>query len=415
LHPITKNTALKDENTLMTAVSPPTAIPQSQSPATAPDPSASSSPRQALFKLLTDIKWWLPVVSTLISISLLTKYLWVIHHPELILSSLGNPSNLVAWLFFSLLILASLLLIVSVPSVVFTLSMSVCAVDRELEKRLALRFGLIVGGGYLLLSLNLLGALFDYTMAPAYFFPIVVIAAACAVILLLRRDAPLRNKVLELQHPPRKPWHRKLYYTALVGWLGTLLAFTSVSGVMPAQLAIMTWRGGESGEEAVGAIALCLLIMCLYLAPVLVFYLTNGNAMKRISRAAGVLLGCIFVNAILLPALLDLWVYSAANLIKIRDNTELSYVLNEKDYPKEVFSSAPWQLESYEGPNGLYSVRAFRQFRFGDTLLICPASYRNVALKEIGSYAYRCIALSEAKVHVAAPVLSKDAAVAKPN
>ncbi|MOA54211.1 hypothetical protein D3C78_1777880 [compost metagenome] len=91
-------------------------------------------------------------------------------------------------------------------------------------------------------------------------------------------------------------------------------------------------------------------------------------------------------------------------------------MLNEKDYPKEVFSSAPWQLDSYEGRNGLYSVRAFRQFRFGDTLLICPASYRNIALKEIDSYAHRCIALSEAKVHVAAPVLSKDAAtVAKPN
>ncbi len=143
----------------MTAVSPPTTIPQSPSPASPPDSSASSSPRQALFKLLADIKWWLPVVSTLISISLLTKYLWVIHHPELILSSLGNPSNLVAWLFFSLLILASLLLIVSVPSLVFTLSMSVCTVDGELEKRLALRFGLIVGGGYLLLSLNLLGSL----------------------------------------------------------------------------------------------------------------------------------------------------------------------------------------------------------------------------------------------------------------
>lgn len=400
----------------MTAASPPTTIPQSPTSDSPPDPSASSSPRQALFKLLADIKWWLPVVSTLISISLLTKYLWVIHHPELILSSLGNPSNLVAWLFFSLLILASLLLIVSVPSLVFTLSMSVCTVDRDLEKRLALRFGLIVGGGYLLLSLNLLGALFDHTMAPGYFFPIVVVAAACAVIVLLRRDTLLHSKVLELRPGPRKPLHRRLYYTALVGWLGALLAFTSVSGVMPAQLAIMTWRGGDSDEEAFGAIALCLLIMFLYLAPVLVFYLTNGNAMQRTSRAVLVLLGCIFVNAMLLPALLDLWVYSAANLIKIRDNTELSYVLNEKDYPKEVFSSDPWQLESYDGPNGLYSVRAFRQFRFGDTLLICPARYRNIALKEIGSYAHRCIALSETKVHVAAPVLSKDAAtVAKPN
>lgn len=400
----------------MTAISPSTTTSQSPSHASSPDPSAPNNPRRALFKLLADIKWWLPVVSTLISISLLTKYLWVIHHPELILSSLGNPSNLVAWLFFSLLVLASLLLIVSVPSLVFTLSMSICTTDRVLEKKLALRFGLIVGGGYLLLSLNLLGAFFDYTISPGYFFPIVVIAAVCALIFLLRRDESLHSKILEQPLGTRKPSHRKIYYTVLIGWLGMLLAFTSVSGIMPAQLAIMTWRGAESGKEALGALALCLVIMFLYLAPVLVFYLANGDTVQRIIKAAQMLLGCIFVNAMLLPALLDLWVYSAANLIKIRDNTELSYVLDEKDYPKEVFSSPLWQLESYSGTNGLYSVKAFRQFRFGDTLLICPASYRNIALKEINSYVHRCIALSDGKVHVAAPVLSKDAAtVTEPN
>ncbi|AXQ49831.1 hypothetical protein DZC31_24425 [Stenotrophomonas rhizophila] len=157
MHPITTNTALKEETYAHDSRISPHNHPAKPIPRFNARHLRRQQPQQALFKILADIKWWLPVVSTLISISLLTKYLWVIHHPELILSSLGNPSNLVAWLFFSLLILASLLLIVSVPSVVFTLSMSICTVDRELEKRLAFRFGLIVGGGYLLLSLNLLG------------------------------------------------------------------------------------------------------------------------------------------------------------------------------------------------------------------------------------------------------------------
>lgn len=119
----------------MTALSPPTTTPKNPSPGSTPDPT-TSSPRRALLTLLADIKWWLPVVSTLISISLLTKYLWVIHHPELILSSLGNPSNLVAWLFFSLLILASLMLIVSVPSLVFTLSMRTLLIQHSPELNL---------------------------------------------------------------------------------------------------------------------------------------------------------------------------------------------------------------------------------------------------------------------------------------
>jgi len=88
----------------------------------------------------------------------------------------------------------------------------------------------------------------------------------------------------------------------------------------------------------------------------------------------------------------------------------LSYVLDEKDYPQEVFNKDLWKLETYEGPNGLYSVKAFRQFRFGDILLICPSRYRNLNMKEIGSYAYLCITLSDAKVKVAAPIVSKDIA-----
>ncbi|WP_122418284.1 hypothetical protein [Pseudomonas viridiflava] len=367
--------------------------------------------RQAMSGLLADIKWWLPLAATLISISLLTKYLWLIHHPELILSSLGNPSNLVAWLFFALLVLASLLLIVSVPSLAFVMCITQCSPGRELEKMLALRFIIIVGVGYVLLSLNLLGSTFDITVAPGYFFIFIAFAAAGAAWYVLSSEASLKEKVFELSAIPRKPWYRRGYCAIRLGWLGVLLAFTSMSGVFPAQLGIMAWRGGENGWEARGAIALCLVIMCLYLAPVISFYLSEGSVLQRTGRAALALLVCVFANAVLLPAILDVWVYSAGNLIKIRDNTELSYVLDEKDYPQEVFKKHLWQLEAYGGPNGLYSVRAFRQFRFGDILLICPGRYRNISLKQIGSYAHLCITLSDAKVKVAAPVVSKDIAL----
>jgi len=380
-------------------------------PQTPPEISRPTSYRQALSGLLTDIKWWLPLVATLISISLLTKYLWLIHHPELILSSLGNPSNLVAWLFFTLLVLASLLVIVSVPSLAFMMCITQCSPGRELEKTLAFRFSLIVGGGYGLLSLNLLGSTFGITVAPGYFFVFVAFAAAWVAWHVLRSEASLKEKVLELSPGPRKPWRRKGYRIVRLGWLGLLLAFTSMSGVFPAQLGIMAWRGGENGWEALGAIGVCLLIMCLYLAPVMSFYLSEGNVLQRTGRAGLALLVCVFANAVLLPAILDLWVYSAGNLIKIRDNTELSYVLDEKDYPQGIFNNNLWQLEAYEGPNGLYSVRAFRQFRFGDILLICPGRHRNIGLKNIGSYAHLCITLSDAKVKVAAPVVSKDIAL----
>lgn len=383
---------------------------QNPPPDTPAEASKPTSYRQALSELLTDIKWWLPLAATLISIALLTKYLWIVHHPELILSSLGNPSNLVAWLFFALLVLASLLVIVSVPSFAFMLCITQFSPGRELEKTLAARFSFIVGGGYLVLSANLFASTFDHDIPPGWLFALVSIASGVAAWCLLNRDQSLKQKIIELSPGTWKPWQQHGYRFARLGWLGLLLAFTSMSGVFPAQLGIMAWRGGEHGWEARGAIVVCLVIMCLYLAPVMSFYLSEGNVLKRTGRAALALLVCVFANAVLLPAILDVWVYSAGNLIKIRDNTELSYVLDEKDYPQEVFHQTLWQREAYVGPNGLYSVRAFRQFRFGDILLICPARYRNIGLKEIGSYADVCVTLSDAKVKVAAPVVKKDSA-----
>jgi len=395
---------------------------EQQSPAHNPPPetlsevSSTTSYRQALTGLIADIKWWLPLAGTLISVSLLAKYLWIVRHPELILSSLGNPSNLVAWLFFTSLVLASLLVIVSVPSFVFMMCISLCSPGRELEKTLAIRFSLIVGLGYGILSLNLLGSAFGLSIAPGYFFVIVAIAATAVAWYVLSREASLKEKVLELSPGPRKPWRRNGYRIVRLVWLGLLLAFTSLSGVFPAQLGIMAWRGGEEGWEVFGAIGICLLIMCLYLAPVMTFYIAEGNVLQRTGRAAVALLICVFANAFLLPAILDLWVYAASNLIKIRDNTELSYVLDEKDYPQEIFNKNVWQLEPYKGSHGFYSVRAFRQFRFGDTLLICPGRHRNVELKKIGSYAHQCVTLSDAKVKVAAPVVNKEAlALPKPD
>lgn len=183
-----------------------------------------------------------------------------------------------------------------------------------------------------------------------------------------------------------------------------------MSGVFPAQLGIMAWRGGENGWEASVAIALCLVIMFLYLAPVISFYLSEGTVLQRTGRAALALLVCVFANAVVLPAILDVWVYSAGNLIKIRDNTELSYVLDEKDYPQEVFKkiSGSWRLM---GAKRAVQREGIPSVSLRGHIVDLPSRYRNISLKQIGSYAHLCVTLSDAKVKVAAPVVSKDIAL----
>ncbi|WP_206337541.1 hypothetical protein, partial [Pseudomonas viridiflava] len=76
---------------------------------------------------------------------------------------------------------------------------------------LALRFIIIVGAGYVLLSLNLLGSTFDITVAPGYFFIFIAFAAAGAAWYVLSSEASLKEKVFELSAIPRKPWYRRGY------------------------------------------------------------------------------------------------------------------------------------------------------------------------------------------------------------
>lgn len=98
------------------------------------------------------------------------------------------------------------------------------------------------------------------------------------------------------------------------------------------------------------------------------------------------------------PALSDIFVYAAANMLKLRDSRVLDYVLSDKEYPPGIFDKNEWNLSRVEGGGGLYRLAAFRQFKFGNILLVCPGKYSSVKLKEISGYADKCVSLDNSKV-----------------
>ncbi|MFS2093029.1 hypothetical protein ACCC96_08440 [Pseudomonas sp. Pseusp11] len=357
---------------------------------------------QVFLGILNDGKWWLAPMASLISILLLSKYLWVIGHPELILSSIGSPSNLLVWLIFTVLGFLLLLVTFSVPSLSFMLCMGLVEPGRDLEPVLAKHLSWVIAVGFGIMALNLLASTFDLELAPWLTFALVTVISMLAAKVLLSKHKELADAAFEVPQGQKKTMHHKAHRYLRMTLLGFLLAFTAMSGVLPAQIALLAWRGAENGWEARAAIGGCLLVMMIYLVPVILFYSFKGSLIQRAGKASLAMLGAIFLNAMLMPAIFDIWVYSAANLLKLRDNRPLGYVLDVKDYPKALFESAPWERQSFEGTEGLYSVSAFRQFRFGDVLLLCPGRYAGLSLKLLDAFSDRCIAVSDAKVKAAA-------------
>jgi len=359
------------------------------------------SKTQALLKILNDGKWWAPPLASLISILLLSKYLWMINHPELILNSIGSPSNLLVWLVFTALGFSLVLVNLSLPAVSFTACMALIAPDHDSEAKIAKYLGRIVIIGYILILISLPVTTYLYKL-PTWATPTTIFIISLAASGLMQYKKILPEKPSPNPSKQKSPVKENLKTCIKILSLSTLLTLTALCGISPAQIAILAWRGTENGLEATLAILSCLIMMVGYLIPILLFYQFKGNLIQRAGKTSLAILLAIFFNTIMMPAFSDIWVYTAANLLKIRDDRPLGYILDQKEYPKALFDSPSWAVQTVENSTDLFSVNAFRQFRFGDVLLLCPAPYSKVKLKDIETFSDRCITVSDAKVKVAA-------------
>lgn len=352
---------------------------------------------------LNEGKWWLAPAATLISILLLSKYLWVIGHPELLLESIGSIPSLLVWLIFVICGLLSILLLTAIPSLSFSLCMSIATSSRENEIILAKRFVPIILLGFALLAGMLLASTFDITFEPWKVFLIVVSLSTALAALVLAGNQENRNRFVSLGFGPIKPWRRRLAGTAKVLVAGALLGFAAMTGVFPAQLSLGAWRGAETGLEARLVIGICLGSMLLSMFPVMAFYTMQGTAANRLVKAAGAL-GLVFIlNTVILPSLLDIWVFAAGNLMKLRDNRPLPYLVDKGDYPFATFDSKLWETSAIANDEKLYTIQAFKQYGFGDILLLCPARYANISLKRLPTYYDKCLTTTASKVKPASP------------
>lgn len=362
-----------------------------------------SSFQQRLLKLVSEGKWWVVPVATVMSIILLSKYLWTIGHPQLLVASLGDVPNLLVWLLFASFGLMVILLLTAVPSFSLLLCMSLVTAKRDDEVVLAKRLMPVVLIGFVLLGGFMLASTYDLSAPPWLVFTGACLLSTALATWALAGNDDVRSRFISLGTGPIKPWRRKVYATMKVLVAGIFLGFTAMTGVFPTEVSLGAWRGSETENEALKFIGICMVFMFLSMLPVTAFYTMPSTLIKRLATAGQVLAGVFLLSIFMLPALLDIWVFAGGNMMKLRDNRSLPYIIDKGDYPTATFDPALWEVSKIDGDNKFYTIKAFQQYRFGDVLLLCPGRYAGVQLKRIADYADKCWPTSVAKVKPASP------------
>lgn len=363
--------------------------------------------REYILKIFEDGKWWLIAFGAITATLTLSKYLWVIGHPELLMSSIGSIQNLFVWLFYILVVLFFLTTILAFPSLTFSLLMPPFNLKRKNLERLTIRFCLIIWVGFIWLSLSLgLSALLPISI---YFtFTGAFLIAVAGTIWSMSFMKKARNRYLSRADIGQSVLRRVVHRNGAVLIIAVLLWFTSMAGVLPAQNALLAWRGPEHGWEAVRALIYCFFSMLLSTLPVLAFNTIPGSVMQRGLNASIALCMVFFLTLLMLPAVLDQWVYSAATMLKLRDNRSNSYLIDPKTYPRSTFNKVLWSVKDTDSPENAFSIKAFKIFGLGDTLLLCPERYRHVPLKFLSRFTDQCFTTSKDKVTLLTPpVLDK--------
>ncbi|WP_426211678.1 hypothetical protein [Pseudomonas sp. TWR2-1-1] len=377
-------------------------------------PSGNSTIKEYALKVFSDGKWWGVLFGTMAAILTLSKYLWVIGHPELLLKSIDSIQNLLVWLFSIFIGLCGLLTILAFPSIIFSVIVSPFKLKPSNTAKLAMRFVKVVWVGFIWLTLSLI--LSEYIETPTWI--ILLIAYAIALtgsIWALSFTSAARNRYMKKAGRGHGIVWCFIHEKRTLICIASLIWLTALTGVFPAQITLLAWRGPDQGIEEFQVIPYCFISMLLSTLPIIAFYAMPGSPLRRYFKVGISLVMVVFLTLLMLPAALDLWVYSAANMLKLRDNRPLSYLVDPKDYPRSTFQKELWQVEDTDSPDNAFLIKAFKLYELGGILLLCPERYTNKRLRELSEFTNQCFTTSPDKVKISAPRLPQKQNITHPS
>ncbi len=338
------------------------------------------------------IAWLLSLLGLIVGGASLFCYTHAIGRTDLFQAAAGDQALLLVWLFFVGLISIAFILIMATSAVLFGLAVSMLNRHSRLQRRAVNTLFFIVSAGYACFGSLILWAA---NLGVEGVFVVVCIATALATIIFYLANPNLRIPVDFSAKRPKKghaasPW-------ALLFFLYLALLGTVVSGVFPAQMVLMAYRG-EDTPDGVGRlmlVAVCSMIIAL--VPVWAFYKTRGALVRRWRLCLAGFIGALLFYIVLSPATLGIVTYAAANVMGVRDSKVQDYMLTDKDVIGELDTDV-WSLQPKQ--QDAARIKAFKLFGFGSMLLLCPAELVKTELKDWPEHSGRCLLTSTPKARL---------------
>ncbi|MBO2892835.1 hypothetical protein [Pseudomonas asiatica] len=323
-------------------------------------------------------------------------YLSVIGRVDLFMPSISISPALFAWLFCATLILLGVLLCIITPAIFFASFVSLFNLPTKDAARLGSKFALLTACGFAILSVWVF-----YLNKEQFAWSVLVVWAlglvgVYSIVALTERQ---RNKYLRGFGPER--WHQGKVYRRV--FLASFIYVIGVfAGIYPAIIISLAHPGSATSYGALLTSALCVFWMLILFVPIINYYRTSGVLARKLSNTLLAAFFSVISFFLVSPSLFGLVAYSAASAVKLRDSQVSEYIVSKK-YPKATLDPTLWLVRELDDSEKTITIRAFPLFKFGNTLLLCPAKYAGYSRDDMLSITKYCFATYNSEVTQAAP------------
>ncbi|WP_454868258.1 hypothetical protein [Pseudomonas farris] len=345
-------------------------------------------------------------LGTLLGFYTISTYTTAIGRPDLMAAAVDAKSALVLWLAIVALVVAAYFLILMTSSILFGLAVSLFndspTIQPDVVKVLVLP--VLIGVTALMTVIFKAPELDDFKKLGC-------MAMFTVVTLLALHLSPKFRLAVDVCATAAAPGNANSKATRiyLLVMLALLLVGAVISTVFPASLILKAYSGEDTPEALTKLMVISIFSAGMTLIPVVVFYVSKADIFKRISQCIAAAFIILLIVIGVSPGGSLTIVYSAASIMKVRDQTEAKFLLTE-DYAKEDFDAQIWG--SVETVRNLPLISAFPLFSFGDVLLLCPVKLIKTELKNWPAESAYCVVAKNSKA-TRMPRKSEEAAQAK--
>ncbi|KNH29559.1 hypothetical protein ACS77_02465 [Pseudomonas syringae] len=345
-------------------------------------------------------------LGTLLGFYTISTYTTAIGRPDLMAAAVDAKSALVLWLAIVALVVAAYFLILMTSSILFGLAVSLFndspTIQPDVVKVLVLP--VLIGVTALMTVIFKAPELDDFKKLGC-------MAMFTVVTLLALHLSPKFRLAVDVCATAAAPGNANSKATRiyLLVMLALLLVGAVISAVFPASLILKAYSGEDTPEALTKLMVISIFSAGMTLIPVVVFYVSKADIFKRISQCIAAAFIILLIVIGVSPGGSLTIVYSAASIMKVRDQTEAKFLLTE-DYANEDFDAQIWG--SVETVRNLPLISAFPLFSFGDVLLLCPVKLIKTELKNWPAESAYCVVAKNSKA-TRMPRKSEEAAQAK--